>query len=243
MRYLPAALSQLAKGDTAAASESYRRLSQMSPIGASFASWARPTWPMYFGRYREAVQLLQQGIEADLKNKNATQGAQKNVALAEAYQALGQPRRAADAAAQAAKLSRLESTLFPAGARPRPPGPRRAGAENRCRSRQEAPASDHRLRAASSAARSPCSTDRVSEGIEALRARRAAARFVAWQVASRQGLRRGGSLCRGADGAGAGPQAARRSDRRVPLRPADHAVSAAVVLLARPRTAGARCVG
>jgi tetratricopeptide (TPR) repeat protein len=112
--HLPEALSQLAKGDAAAASESYHRLSLMSPLGASFASMGQADMAMYFGRHREAVQLLQQGIEADLKNKNATQAAQKSLALAEAYEALRQPRRAADAAAQAAKLSGLESTLFPA---------------------------------------------------------------------------------------------------------------------------------
>jgi eukaryotic-like serine/threonine-protein kinase len=113
--HIPAALSQLAQGDVAAARESYRRMSLVSPLGASFASMGLADMAMYFGRHREAVELLQRGIDADMKANNATQAAQKHVALAEAYLAIGQPRRAADAAAQAAKLSRLESTLFPTG--------------------------------------------------------------------------------------------------------------------------------
>jgi serine/threonine-protein kinase len=112
--HIPEALSRLAKGDATGARESYQRMSQVSPLGASFATMGLADMAMYFGRHREAVELLRHGIDADVKAKNSTQAAQKNVALAEAYVALGQPRRAAEAAALAAKLSRLESTLIPA---------------------------------------------------------------------------------------------------------------------------------
>ena len=71
---------------------------------------------MYFGRHRDAAQLLQQGIETDLKNKNATQAAQKGVALAETS-----PKPSASLGGRLIyrtqalpKLSRLESTVFPA---------------------------------------------------------------------------------------------------------------------------------
>ena len=112
--YLPAALSRLAQGDVAGAAESYRQLAAMSPLGASFARMGEADMAMYFGRYRAAVTPLAAAIAADVKEKNTTQAAQKSVALAEAYLALGQLPRAAAAALEAARLNRHESTLFPA---------------------------------------------------------------------------------------------------------------------------------
>jgi tetratricopeptide (TPR) repeat protein len=111
---LPLALSQLAQGDAASARETYGRLSQMSPFGASFAKLGEADMGMYFGRHRDAVRLLREGIDADAKRKSAGEMAQKYVALAEAYLALGQRARAVQAASEAVKLSRRESTLFPA---------------------------------------------------------------------------------------------------------------------------------
>jgi tetratricopeptide (TPR) repeat protein/tRNA A-37 threonylcarbamoyl transferase component Bud32 len=111
---LPIALSQLAQGDAAAAGGTYLRLAQLSPLGASFAQLGEGDMHIYFGQPRETIRLLRDGIAADTKRKSSGDVAQKYVALAEAYLALGDRNRAADAAAEAIKLSRLESTLFPA---------------------------------------------------------------------------------------------------------------------------------
>ena len=111
---LPIALSQLAQGDVAAAGGTYSRLAELSPLGASFARLGQGDMHLYFGEPREAVRLLREGIAADTERKSSSDGAQKYVALAEAYLALGDRIRAADAAEEAIKLSRLESTLFPA---------------------------------------------------------------------------------------------------------------------------------
>jgi serine/threonine protein kinase/tetratricopeptide (TPR) repeat protein len=111
---LPAALSRLAQGDAAGARESYAQLAAMSPLGASFARMGEADMAMYHGQYRAAIAPLAAAIAVDVKEKNATQAAQKKVALAEAYAALGQPARAAAAATEAARLNQHESTLFPA---------------------------------------------------------------------------------------------------------------------------------
>jgi tetratricopeptide (TPR) repeat protein len=111
--HLPVALSHLAQGDTDGARQAYERLSQMSALGSSFASVGQADLEMYFGRSKNAVALLTPGIAADRTQERTLGLAQKNVALAEAYAALGDRRQAAATAAQAATVKH-ESTLFPA---------------------------------------------------------------------------------------------------------------------------------
>ncbi len=113
--WLPFALSKLAQGEVTASRDGYARMAEMGTFGASLAKLGEADLAMYFGRHRDAIGVLQAGLAADAKSKSAGEEvAQKHVALAEAYLALGQRPRAADAAIQAAKLSRRESTLFPA---------------------------------------------------------------------------------------------------------------------------------
>jgi tetratricopeptide (TPR) repeat protein/tRNA A-37 threonylcarbamoyl transferase component Bud32 len=111
---LPIALSQLAQGDAVAARDTYSQLAQLSPLGASFARLGEGDMQIYFGELRAAIRGLREGIAADTRRKSSSDVAQKYVALAEGYLALGERTSAADAAAEAIKLSRLESTLFPA---------------------------------------------------------------------------------------------------------------------------------
>jgi tetratricopeptide (TPR) repeat protein len=110
--HLPVALSHLAEGNVGAARETYDHLSQMSVIGASLATIGRADLELYFGQAGNAVALLTAGIADDRKNERTLGLAQKNVALAEAYAALGDRRRAVAAATQAAAATH-ESTLFP----------------------------------------------------------------------------------------------------------------------------------
>jgi tetratricopeptide (TPR) repeat protein len=111
---LPQALSRLVQGDVAAGRDAYTRMAAISEFGASFATLGRADLEMYFGHYRQAADLLNQGIALDLKRKASTDLARKYVALADAYLALGNRRRASEAASQAVKLSRSESILVPA---------------------------------------------------------------------------------------------------------------------------------
>jgi tetratricopeptide (TPR) repeat protein len=111
---LPLALSQLARGDASAAADTYAKLSQVNELGSSFALLGQADMEMHFGRHRTAVGLLQKGIALDTKRKGPNERAQKSAALAEALLALGQRGGAVDAAGQAVKLSRHESTLVPA---------------------------------------------------------------------------------------------------------------------------------
>jgi eukaryotic-like serine/threonine-protein kinase len=112
---LPLALSKLAQGDAPAARDAYARLSQASAFGESFAKQGAADMDLYFGRPADAIRSLREGIELDAKSKSTAEGVpQKYVALADAYLALGQKGRAADAAREAARLSHHESSMFPA---------------------------------------------------------------------------------------------------------------------------------
>jgi tetratricopeptide (TPR) repeat protein len=112
--FVPLALSHLALGDEAGARDAYARLAALSPLGSSLANLGEADLEMRFGRARKAVALLTEGIAADRGRSGSARLAQKQVILAEGYAALGDQRRAADAAQQATSLNRREGTLFPA---------------------------------------------------------------------------------------------------------------------------------
>jgi serine/threonine protein kinase/tetratricopeptide (TPR) repeat protein len=111
---LTLALSTLALGSEAEARQEYARLAEVSALGRSLAATGEADLEMYFGRHKAAIGILQAGIAHDEEEKADFNAALKQVALAEAYLAIGDRRRAAAAAARAASLSDLESVLFPA---------------------------------------------------------------------------------------------------------------------------------
>ena len=111
---LPLALSRLAQGDEPGSRDAYAQLGSRGQQGASLATLGRADLQMYFGHNREAVTVLREGIAADRKYGDLPAVGHKDAALAEAYLALGDRRRAVEAATEAVKLSRRESTLFPA---------------------------------------------------------------------------------------------------------------------------------
>jgi serine/threonine protein kinase/tetratricopeptide (TPR) repeat protein len=110
---LTMALSTLAMGSADEARQHYAELAAVSPLGRSLASMGEADLEMYFGRHRRAIEILQTGIAADGKDGGFS-AAQKEVALGEAYLETGDRRLAAAAAARAARLSDLESILYPA---------------------------------------------------------------------------------------------------------------------------------
>jgi tetratricopeptide (TPR) repeat protein len=113
--WLPLALSTLASGDSAGAEDAVARLSSVSPTGAAMAKQLAADSQLYFGRAAAAVPILIEGLALDAARKSRSEGVpQKHVMLGEAHLALGQQRQAIDAARAAIKLSRHESTLFPA---------------------------------------------------------------------------------------------------------------------------------
>jgi tetratricopeptide (TPR) repeat protein len=112
--YLPLAISNLARGDAAAAREAWTRLSEVSPVGASFATLGQADADMHLGQHQRATRRLRDGLSADARNRNQSEQARKAVALAEASLALGQRARAVQLATEATTLSRATSTLVPA---------------------------------------------------------------------------------------------------------------------------------
>jgi serine/threonine protein kinase/tetratricopeptide (TPR) repeat protein len=107
-------LSSIGMGDINTAREAYSRMSNVGEFGASVALIGKADLEMYRGRYHEAVELLQEGISLDQEHDFSGNLALKYVALAEAYQALGQGALASEVARKAAELSQQESVLYPA---------------------------------------------------------------------------------------------------------------------------------
>jgi tetratricopeptide (TPR) repeat protein len=112
--FLPVALSKLAKGDADGAAAAYRQMSQSGPAGASLARFGLADLNLYFGKNREALEILQNGLAVDSKAGESGAVARAQAAAAEAYLVLGQKARAVDAARRAVALSSHESVVVPA---------------------------------------------------------------------------------------------------------------------------------
>ena len=114
LAFLPVALSKLVKGDAGGAREAYRAQELSSASGASLARIGLADLAMYYGRAREALSILQEGLDADRQAGGNVALARRALATAEARLALGQKAAAVDAARSAISLSAHESVQFPA---------------------------------------------------------------------------------------------------------------------------------
>jgi tetratricopeptide (TPR) repeat protein len=112
--YLPVAWSAAARGDFGAAADTYAKLEATGPEGAMQALLGRADLEMARGRYRPALALLQPGMSATEKAGDAFFVTREQVAVAEAYLATGDKRRAAEYALKAAAHGGHESVLVPA---------------------------------------------------------------------------------------------------------------------------------
>ena len=112
--FLPLALAQLSKGDTAAGLATYARLGSLNAFGASLASLGTADAAMYQGRYVDAPKHLLAGIGVDERAHDRAAAAKKYVALGDAYAALNRRDAAVGAARRAAAIGGDESVLFPA---------------------------------------------------------------------------------------------------------------------------------
>jgi len=112
--YLPLALSTLARGDANAARETYSRFEKIGPDAFSIAKMGEADLEMYFGRYKNSLDVLNPGMQADEKEKNSGELALKLVAQGEADLTLRHKAEAIQAAEKAAQLSSSETVLYPA---------------------------------------------------------------------------------------------------------------------------------
>ena len=104
--------AQLGQNQLVQAAESYQKLERMSPWGASLASAGLANLAMYEGRFRDAIQILDKGIAADLLAKNPDAASDKLWMLAEANLLRGDKRAAVAAAERALANSHSTKILF-----------------------------------------------------------------------------------------------------------------------------------
>ena len=108
------ARASVAAGDLVGAAEAYEKLAASGDLGATMARLGRADLEMYLGRFATAAALLEAGLKTGAKPLDPAEAAPQYVMLAEAYEALGRPAAAIQAAGKAVELSRHESVLFPA---------------------------------------------------------------------------------------------------------------------------------
>jgi serine/threonine protein kinase/tetratricopeptide (TPR) repeat protein len=80
--FLALAYAQMGQGQLAKATETYQELQKLGPRGASLAASGLANLALYQGRYRQAVQLLDTGLAADLAAKEPDMAADKLAMLA-----------------------------------------------------------------------------------------------------------------------------------------------------------------
>jgi eukaryotic-like serine/threonine-protein kinase len=109
--YLAQAAAAFANGDVAGVRDAYARMSEAGSRGASLAALGAADFAIYRGRFREAVDLLREGVANDVATGNTTGQATKTIALADAYVELGDRARAAAAVQAALSASRQDPVL------------------------------------------------------------------------------------------------------------------------------------
>ncbi len=112
--YVCRALLELARGQSAQATETYRELESKSALGAALASAGLADIAAYEGHQSDALAILKEGIAFDLENAPAYIAADKYIFLAQIHIHQGQTKLALDAADRAVATSKLEEFLFSA---------------------------------------------------------------------------------------------------------------------------------
>ncbi|MGB8915374.1 MAG: protein kinase [Candidatus Sulfotelmatobacter sp.] len=112
--YICLGVSQLARGDDAAAADTYKKVAPISAWGASAAAVGLADMALYQGRPADALSILEPAVDADLAAKDPSRAAAKYVMQAQALLMKGQTAKAIAAAEQASTGSTDESLLYPA---------------------------------------------------------------------------------------------------------------------------------
>ena len=94
------------------ASETYKKLSTIDALGASFAKSGIGDLSLYQGRFSEAVRILEEGVAADLAAKNTGKAARKLTSIAYAHLAAGRTAAAVAAAEKAVQTSKTVPIRF-----------------------------------------------------------------------------------------------------------------------------------
>jgi eukaryotic-like serine/threonine-protein kinase len=98
------ALAQMGQGDSAAAAQTYAKLEELGPVGASFAHAGLADIALYEGRFADAVSILEDGVREDTTAEAPDRAAEKLVHIA--YARLLQAREADAVAAAESALDR-----------------------------------------------------------------------------------------------------------------------------------------
>jgi len=116
--YLSLAFAQVGQGQVEQASESYRQMAKISPLGASMATSGLADLAAYEGRFADAAKILQQGISADVAAKAADSASDKLATLAQIQLLRGQRKEAVASiqkaldSSQATKIRFLAARIF-----------------------------------------------------------------------------------------------------------------------------------
>ncbi|MBP1767955.1 MAG: serine/threonine protein kinase with repeat [Candidatus Aminicenantes bacterium] len=106
------ALVELAQGRGEEAEKLYRKAEITDPSGASYSSTGIADLAVYQGRLEEAIAGLRKSIAADIDKKSAYLAADKTLITAQALLLQGKKEQAAEAAAEALRISNLEDVMF-----------------------------------------------------------------------------------------------------------------------------------
>jgi serine/threonine protein kinase/Flp pilus assembly protein TadD len=112
--YICLGISQLARGDEAAAADAYKKAAPLSAWGASASAVGLADMALYEGRADDALAILEPALKADLAAKDTSRAAAKYLMQAEAWLMKGQNSKAISAAELAVSGSTDESLLYPA---------------------------------------------------------------------------------------------------------------------------------
>ena len=110
--YFLLAHSQLAQGQLSKAAETYQELQKLSARGASLAASGLANLALYEGRYREAIQILEKSVAADLAAKDPDQAADDLTMLAYGQLLRGEQKPAVTAAEKALATSQSAKIRF-----------------------------------------------------------------------------------------------------------------------------------
>jgi len=116
--YLNLAYAQLGQGQLAQAAETYQQLQKLGARGESLAASGLANLALYEGRYRQAVQILERGVAADIAAKEPDRAADNLAMLAYAEILQGAKKAALSAAdralsnSQSAKIRFLAAQTF-----------------------------------------------------------------------------------------------------------------------------------
>ncbi|HET9703291.1 MAG TPA: protein kinase [Vicinamibacterales bacterium] len=104
--YLAQAAAAFFDGDAGAVEDAYARMAAAGPRGASLAALGAADFAIAEGRFRDAIDLLRDGIANDRATGNTAGQAAKQIALGDAYAELGERERAVAAVQEALAASR-----------------------------------------------------------------------------------------------------------------------------------------